>query len=717
MKRRVNMGSRTDSKSPVFQSRETLEQGVALLNGGDPEAALKMFRRLIDLNPESGLAHYNAGVASQTLKNHQHAIVCYQRAIDLMHEFNPAYHNIAQAYANLDRTDSAIKAYHQALRIDPEDFKSAFNLSLLYRLMGDDGAAIDACRHAIRSNPDFAEAFSTLGLMYMDLGRFDEAQVALEQALRINPVLPVAFLNLGVLLQKCGRYEQGVEAYRKALTCDPVYAPARWLSLLSLPMVYDDPEQIKQCRHRFSENLDRLIRSTRLATDFQKTYALKGIRTTTNFYLQYQAGNDLDLQTEYGHFVHRIMAANYPQWVTPRPMPPLGSGEKIRIGYLSCFMCQHTVGTFLSGWIENHDKAVFEVRCYHVGQKIDGMTDHFRHISDAFHHFPGDVEAAAHRIAGDRLHILVYSDIGMDPTTLQLAALRLAPVQCKGWGHPVTTGLPTVDYYLSSDLMEPSHAEQHYSETLVRLPNLALCHGKPELPKEPKTRKELGIPSDRFVYLSTQSIFKYLPQHDDIYPRIALRAPHACFVFIRNQSLAATDRFRNRLRMAFENRGLDADQYCHFSPTLNFQDFLSLNLAADALLDTLEWSGGKTTMEALSCGLPVVTSPGRFMRGRHAYAMLRRIGVPETIAVDKADYCRIAIRLALDPGFHKSVKNRILREASKLYNDHYFIEQLEVFYRSTVEQYRSNELERESSPLSAQDSAETANRRQLIKGM
>jgi len=65
------------------------------------------------------------------------------------------------------------------------------------------------------------------------------------------------------------------------------------------------------------------------------------------------------------------------------------------------------------------------------------------------------------RILADRLHILVYPEIGMHPPTMQIAALRLAPVQCTAWGHPLTSGLPTVDYYLSSELMEPENEQAH----------------------------------------------------------------------------------------------------------------------------------------------------------------------------------------------------------------------------------------------------------------
>jgi predicted O-linked N-acetylglucosamine transferase (SPINDLY family) len=235
--------------------------------------------------------------------------------------------------------------------------------------------------------------------------------------------------------------------------------------------------------------------------------------------------------------------------------------------------------------------------------------------------------------------------------------------------------------------MEPDNADAYYTESLVRLPNLALCYRPPVLPKKPMTRQAFQIPDDRFVYLSTQSIFKYLPQHDDIYPKIAKAVPHACFVFIGNESESATEKFRARLKSSFARYGLDADQYYFFSKRLKFSDFLSLNMAADVLLDSLEWSGGKTTLEALSCGLPVVTLPGRFMRGRHAYAMLKMMGLTDTIADDKEQYCAIAVRLAEDTAFFSRIKAFIVQNRSKLYHDLSFIQALESFYRSAIDQH------------------------------
>ncbi len=593
---------------------------------------------------------------------------------------------LAYWFDESQQIEQAIEFYNKAIEADPDLVEAYYNLGVIYNALQDRSKAIIHLNKALALKPDIAECYTLLGMIRSGQNRFSEALVLLEQAIAINPNFTEAHFNMGLVWQQMGEHQRGLDCFQKAQVCNPGFAPARWRNLLSLPMIYETREQIEPMRQKFSANLDQLVNSIKLETPHQIDYAMQGIHTATNFYLQYQGRNDLELQKKYGQLVHAVMAARYPHRSQPLSMPPIDPGKKIKIGYVSSFMCEHTVGTFLSGWVENHTHSDFQIHCYHVGEKVDLMTEHFSAISHDFHHFPGDVEGAAARISSDRLHILVFADIGMNTATLQLAALRLAPVQCKGWGHPVTTGLPTIDYYLSSDLMEPENAVQYYSETLVRLPNLALCYRPPELPAQPITREALGIPEDRFVYLSPQSIFKYLPQHDEIYALIAKQVPDACFVFISNQSRFATQQFRQRLRVAFKLHHLDADKFCHFSSRLDFPGFLSLNLAADVLLDTFEWSGGKTTLEAISCGLPVVTCPGRFMRGRHAYAMLTMMGISDTIAHDQDEYRRIAVRLAMDQEYFTGVKEQIETQRHKLYHDMIFIRELEKFYQSAVHQ-------------------------------
>ncbi len=672
----------------TYRGEIFLSKGVDQLNRGYPTEALKLFHRALVIDPQDVLAAYNSGLACQSLGKTDLAVAFYQRAIQNMPGFAQAHHNLAQARASLQQPRLAADSYQSALQLNPEDFNSAFNLGLLYRELGDAGKAVDATLAAIHIAPDSAEAFNLLGLLFSDQHRFHEALVCLDQAMRIDPNLPQAHYNKGVVYQKIAQFERSLRHFQRAKACEPKYAPAHWMHQLSLPMIYDHPGEIDRYRQRFRSNLDRLVHSIPLATNAQKKYALQGIKTTTNFYLQYQCRDDLDLQKKYGNFVQRVMAANYPQWSQRKSMPSLAPGKKIRVGYVSTFMRQHTVGTFLSGWLESHDSSEFEIYGYSVGSRTDDLTHHLSSLCHRFHHFSGNLEAAARRIHGDNLHILVFTDIGMDPLTTLLAALRLAPVQCKGWGHPITTGLPTIDYYLSSDRMEPSDAQAYYSEKLIRLPNLALCYRRPLMPKDPKTRPQLGLPENRFIFLSTQSVFKYLPQHDDIYPLIAKEVPRACFAFIGHHCPDVTQRFRARLKAAFAEHGLDGDEFCFFSGKLKFDDFLSLNLAGDVLLDSLEWSGGKTTLEGISCGVPVVTLPGRFMRGRHAYAMLEMIGSTDTIARNKANYCDIAIRLANDPDFFRIMRTRTARNRHRLYGDHTFMDALEEFYKSVVPEAR-----------------------------
>jgi predicted O-linked N-acetylglucosamine transferase (SPINDLY family) len=307
------------------------------------------------------------------------------------------------------------------------------------------------------------------------------------------------------------------------------------------------------------------------------------------------------------------------------------------------------------------------------------VTQEFQNYSDVFHHIPHNLEAVCKQIISDQLHILVYPEIGMNPQTMQMAGLRLAPVQCVAWGHPVTTGLPTIDYFLSSELMEQENAQAHYSEKLILLPNIGVAYPQPQIPPVSKTRADYQLPEDAILYLCCQAPFKYLPQYDFILTEIAKRLPQAKFIFLRG------DLIRQRLQNAFAAAGLKIEDYCLFLNIPERLDYLMINLLSDVYLDTFTWSGGNTSLEAIACGLPIVTCPGEFMRGRHTDSFLKMIGITDTIAKNEAEYMDIAVRLGLDRNWRNSIAERMRQNSDRLFDDRVCVAGLEVFYQQVVE--------------------------------
>jgi predicted O-linked N-acetylglucosamine transferase (SPINDLY family) len=236
--------------------------------------------------------------------------------------------------------------------------------------------------------------------------------------------------------------------------------------------------------------------------------------------------------------------------------------------------------------------------------------------------------------------------------------------------------------------MEPQNAQEHYSEKLVRLPNIGVCYEKPELPRERKARSDYGISDDATVYLCSQSFSKYLPQYDDVFPRIAKRVPRAWFVFLSpNPEVALL--FEGRLKRAFAKFSLESEDYCKVLPYQDHVSYMNLNLVSDVFLDTIGWSGGITALDAVACGLPPVTLPGEFMRGRQTYGILRMLGVQETVAKDEADYIQKAVDLGLDAGKRNALKQKIMSLHSRLFGDKECVLALDEFYRTVVTQHLS----------------------------
>ncbi len=264
--------------------------------------------------------------------------------------------------------------------------------------------------------------------------------------------------------------------------------------------------------------------------------------------------------------------------------------------------------------------------------------------------------------------------------------MRLARVQCVAWGQPDTSGMPTIDHYLSSALMEPEDGDAHYTEHLVRLPNLGLFY-TPDAPPDVggAGRERFGLAPDAPVFWSGQALYKYLPRYDRIFPRIAAELGACQFVFIAfAKSRAVTEAFRDRLSAAFARAGLDAARHVVILPPMPQQDFVHAAGLADVFLDTIGWSGGKSTLDCLAVDPAIVTLPGRFMRGRHTAAILKRIGCKATIAGSLEEYVSIAVRLARDPVWRAEVRQAVAAGKHRAFGDTGYIRALETFLAGAV---------------------------------
>jgi protein O-GlcNAc transferase len=699
--------------------------------------ALEQILRAVAVDPSIGLRHYSLGLVLEKLGNIEQAVQAYQDAINLNPQLVDAYNNLGNILSTAGKIQQAESVYRQAITANPQHFGSYLNLGNLLMARQQVDEAITAYKTALRykqrhsdilsnlavafeAKKDEANALLYSGHAYYRSGKYESAiiqykkfienkigdvdvYIALaecyeclnqyesaikvyEEAIKLYPNEAKLYFWLAMDLQELGRTQSAIKIASSAVQLLPNDLALKLAKQLMLPLLYENTEEIKFYRNRFSQGLDELIQTTLLSQPENRSNALKSIGFWTNFHLQYQGENDLELQTFYGHFVHRIMVANYPEWTKPLTIPRIGD-EKIRVGYVSAHMKNHTVAKLTLGWLKNHNRKNFEIYCYYTGWNPDSITQQFQGYSDAFKHIPENLKSVCQQIVDDKLHIVVYTDVGMHPRTTQMAGLRLAPVQCTSWGHPITSGLPTIDYYLSSELMEPENAEEHYSEKLILLPKLGISYAKPVLPETIKNRSYFGLNDDAVVYLCCQSLFKYLPQYDYILAAIAKRVPQAKFAFIEFHIIdSIKEKFCQRLQKAFASMELDSKEYCLMLPRLNQTDFLNLNKVSDIFLDTFSWSGGNTTLEAIACNLPVVTCPGEFMRGRHSYGILKMLGVTQTIAKDEAEYIEIAVRLGLDKQWRQSIIQQITQNHDRLYDDKTCVEALEAFYQRVVQE-------------------------------
>lgn len=685
---------------PLLESAQAFyHQGLTLEQVGDIVGAAQAYQQAIAINPDLIDAYTNLGNLVALHGDLHQAESIYRAAIAQAPNQPGNYLNLGNLLLVTNQIPEAITCYETALALNPASSDLHHNLALARQLAADSNQAglfaaeyfyrqqryteaIAPLMRLVNQSPVAANIYGMLAHCQVEIKQYESAIATCQQGLARYPDQILLYTKLIKTLQEVGQTEQAIAQATIAIQ----HCPQEWLfhlqQALLTPILYQSMQQVTHYRQRFAQGLNHILQTLRLDTPTQWQQALTAVSQHTNFFLSYQGGNDRPLQEQYGQWIHQVMAANYPQWVQPITLPPITG--KIRVGYVSGCLFDHTVGRLMLGWFRHADHSQFDLYAYHVLETQDAVTQEFQQYSHAYHYLPNDLEALCQQVLADRLHILVFPEIGMLPLMMQAAALRLAPVQCSTWVHPVTSGLPTIDYFLSSDLMEPEDAPTHYSEILIRLPNLGIAYAQPNIPPPTQPRSAFGLPDEAVLYLVSQTLCKILPDQDAIFAAIAQQVPSAQFIFIARPNDWIAAQFCERLDRAFAQVGLDSQQFCRMLSPQGRSEYWHLNQLCDVFLDTFAWSGGHTTLEAIACGLPVVTYPGQFMRGRHSYAILQRLEMRATIAANPVEYVEIAVRLAHEPEWRHHVLQTMRQRWGQLYGDLAGIRGLEAFYRQVL---------------------------------
>lgn len=673
----IDRAIHADQNQPFFY----YSSGLISLDKGERQKAEVLFQHALALNPNFAQVHNQLGLIAQGEQRIDEAVQYFRAAICA----NPAYARAHNNLGNLLRArgdlGAAIACFRDALRLNPQYSLALVNLAGAVMEQGDLGEAEQLYSQAIALNPNDPQNYSLLGRLFIVQWRLEEAEQAFYKALELNQSREVDWLFLGYVLRDQGKMEAAVEACRRVLTLSPANIQALLGTMLALPPVYRDQAHLLEARQHFSDGLEHVIAE---AERFKQQAIPISIADLNwgNFFLAYQGQNDREFQARYSKFLISALTDILPEFLQPIHGSELASGRRLKVGFVSSFFRDCTVGAYFKSWVTMLDKRYFETFVYNTGYQYDDVSKEIQRGSDFYVQLNGkNLRDIARRIKDDNLDVLVFPEVGMDLSICTLSALRLAPVQCAGWGHPVTTGHQNIDYYLSCALMEPENACEHYTEKLVLLSGIGTNYTKPAC-FSPADRQRFSLPAERHLYLCPQSLYKIHPDNDEIFLDILEQDQQATLVFFQGMFTTVTQAFMARLERGMAARKLAVLKRVIFLPRMDHDAYLQVNRSCDVMLDTLHWSGGNTSLDALACGLPMVTLPGEFMRGRQSYAMLKAMGLDELIAQDKNDYVAIALRLGTDAAWRKEIQQRIAQNMGKIFENELPVRELEQFLLS-----------------------------------
>ena len=583
----------------------------------------------------------NKGSFSKAIKNYLQ-IIEYERYIKLNNKLD-SLKEILLAYLNLGNL-----------------FYNQINIAEAYHCYG-------KCVYSSSIENDLYETALTNYVLINKTSNhaYDKMILLLEKHIKDNSSNTSLITSLLGLLYATNQYKKA-EEFLKPFK-DILEKERRMIVLLPpIPIIYNSQEEIDNIRDKLEAKLDVL-----LLQDI--TIPESKLLIMNSFYLAYHNRNNKNILSKLSSFYEKTTSSI--TYTAKHCKDYKYSSKKIKLGIISNHLIpNHPVVKFMKNIIESFNQNNnYEIHIFTFSKETNKI------FSKNIHLLTGSLKEQRELIAKYKLDIAIYPEIGMHPATYLLAHARLAPVQCMFGGHPVTSGISNMDYFLSHKDLEIEDAQEHYSEKLVFIERLNANYKKPIVPKEFTSKRALGLLEDRHNYLIPAKLQKIHPDFDKLLAKIVDKDDKALFIFFKDNNLNQWDDFvKERILKTLDEKNVI------FRPWADSTTFYSLLNHADAVLEPIIFGYGTTAIEAFSIGTPIVTLPSRYSGGRVTSWYYKKMGFDELIVSDENEYTLKAIKLASDDLYRKSCKENILKSNSILYDNHESMYELETFFKEAL---------------------------------
>jgi protein O-GlcNAc transferase len=667
---------------------QMLKQGLAAHNQGNLQEAEHLYRAILQVQPKHPHANHNLGLIAVAINQSDVALLLFKNAIEVSPNIEQFWLSYIEALISEQQFEGAkqalkngkkkgvakknLKILRQKLAsvkegsIPIQDPYHAESQKLINHYENDEyGDAEQLATSIIEKSPDHLWSWKILGSVFAETGRVNESLVANQNAARLDTEDPIIHYNVGTAMKQLGRFIEAEESFKRALALDSTLVEAH----INLGVTLKDLGRVEEAEASYRQAMASGTGSNDAHGNLLFLYAG----------FNYEASLYLKEARDYGFRISETVTSRFSSWSCKE------EHQALRVGFVSGDLCNHPVGYFLEGLLNELSRSKLELFAYPTKLLEDELTLRIKPHFTAWQPLVSiSDKEAANLIHSDGIHILIDLSGHTARNRLPIFAWKPAPVQITWLGYFASTGIAEIDYILGDSYVTPAEEADHYIEKVWRLPESYLCFTEPIINVEVGPLHALSTGSVTF------GCFSKIERMNDnvvaVWARVLKAIPDSR-LFLKDKKLSESA-MRRSVFSRFERVGIEKNQLI-LEGRSSRSEYLAAYNRVDISLSPFPYGGGTTSAEGLWMGVPIIVKRGNHFLSHLGESIAHNAGLSNWIASDEDEYVAKAMEFSSNLDDLAALRSRLRAQvvSSPLFDAERFANHFENALRGMWERW------------------------------